>query len=233
MARAPDPKVEQAKGMYLQGVLLSEIARQLEKPEGTIRRWKHSYDWDCERSDKKSERSERKKQTKKAEDTELVADIEENSDLSDKQKLFCLLYIKYFNATKAYQKAYECSYESAAANGSRLLKNDKVQSEIKRLKQNRLNKELLSAEDVFQKYVNIAFSDITDYVEFDKNDVRLKKSAEVDGSLIKEVKAGRFGPSIKLIDSTKGLKWLAEHFREAEGSAGDEIQITIAGDESE
>lgn len=233
MARAPDPKVQQAKEMYLQGMKMADIAKELEKPEGTVRRWKHDHDWDNERSDKKSERSERKKKQKKTEISEEVAVFDEESDLTDKQKLFCLLYVKYFNATKAYQKAYECSYDSAVANGSRLLRNDKVKNEIKRLKQGRLNQEMLSAEDVMQKYINIAFSDITDYVEFDEGEVQLKKSSQVDGTLIKEVKMGKFGPSIKLIDSTKGLQWLSEHFKETEGTGNDEIQITMMGDEAE
>ena len=234
MARAPDPKVQQAKEMYLQGMKMADIAKELEKPEGTIRRWKHDHDWDNERSDKKSERSERKKKQKKTEISEEVAVLDEESDLPDKQKLFCLLYVKYFNATKAYQKAYECTYESAVANGSRLLRNDKVKTEIKRLKQGRLNQEMLSAEDVMQKYINIAFSDITDYVEFDEDDVRLKKSSQVDGTLIKEVKMGKFGPSIKLIDSTKGLKWLSDHFEKDDGDISkDEMKITMEGDETE
>lgn len=61
MARAPDPRIEQAKDMYLEGEKLVEIASQLNLPEGTVRRWKCTHKWDSERSDKKSERSERKK----------------------------------------------------------------------------------------------------------------------------------------------------------------------------
>ena len=61
MARAPDPRIEKAKDMYLKGVKLVEIASQLNLPEGTVRRWKCTHKWDSERSDKKSERSERKK----------------------------------------------------------------------------------------------------------------------------------------------------------------------------
>lgn len=61
MARAPDKRIEQAKEMYLQGQKLVEIASQLNLPEGTVRRWKCTHKWDNERSDKKSERSERKK----------------------------------------------------------------------------------------------------------------------------------------------------------------------------
>lgn len=61
MARAPDARIGQAKAMYLQGKKLVEIASQLNLPEGTVRRWKSTHKWDNERSDKQSERSERKK----------------------------------------------------------------------------------------------------------------------------------------------------------------------------
>ena len=61
MARAPDKRIEQAKEMYLQGQRLVEIASQLNLPEGTVRRWKCTHKWENERSDKKSERSPKKK----------------------------------------------------------------------------------------------------------------------------------------------------------------------------
>ena len=61
MARAPDPRIEQAKAMYLKGKKLVEIASQLNLPEGTVRRWKSTHKWDSERSDKKSERSKKRK----------------------------------------------------------------------------------------------------------------------------------------------------------------------------
>lgn len=61
MARAPDPRIEQAKAMYLNGARLVEISASLNLPEGTVRRWKCTHRWDSERSDKKNERSEKKK----------------------------------------------------------------------------------------------------------------------------------------------------------------------------
>lgn len=61
MARAPDARIEQAKVMYLNGQKLVEIASQLNLPEGTVRRWKCTHKWDSERSDKQSERSDRKR----------------------------------------------------------------------------------------------------------------------------------------------------------------------------
>jgi len=61
LPRKPDERIAQAKDMFLQGMKLIDIARQLDLPEGTVRRWKSTHGWDNERSDKKSERSKRKR----------------------------------------------------------------------------------------------------------------------------------------------------------------------------
>ena len=61
MARAPDPRIEQAKAMYMNGMKLVEIARKLNMPEGTVRRWKCTHKWNSERSDKKANVRKRKK----------------------------------------------------------------------------------------------------------------------------------------------------------------------------
>lgn len=240
MARAPDKRIEQAKAMYLKGIKLVEIASRLNLPEGTVRRWKSTHKWDTERSDKKSERSEKKKVKKKKAAESEAEQVIENPDLTDKQRLFCICYIRSFNATKAYQKAYEVDYLTAAANGPRMLGNARVKKEILRLKQERLNREFLSESDIFQKYMDIAFADITDYLEFGTeeapviamngpvkvkdpetgeekpltkivNTVRFKDSSQVDGTILAEVKQGKGGASIKLSDRMQALRWLADH----------------------
>lgn len=247
MAKKPDEQIERAKELYRQGKKLVEIAAEIGRPEGTIRRWKSTFGWDAEcskskseRSGKKSERSLWKELGREEELSEEIKLAAENDELNDKQRLFCVFYVKCFNATKAYQKAYGCSYETAMANGSDLLRNTKVKNEILRLKQNRMNRELLSEEDIVQKYIDIAYSDITDYVEFGReevqvmamygpvmikdeetgekrplmktvNSVRFKESAELDGTIISEVKQGRDGASVKLADRMKALEWLANH----------------------
>ena len=55
MARAPNKKAEEAKELYQQGMPLVEIAKKLNIPAGTVRRWKSTYKWDSE-----SERSDNK-----------------------------------------------------------------------------------------------------------------------------------------------------------------------------
>lgn len=61
MARAPDKRIEQAKGMYLKGMKLVEIASQLNLPEGTVRSWKNRYKWDCNVAKEKRNVAKRKK----------------------------------------------------------------------------------------------------------------------------------------------------------------------------
>lgn len=229
MARSPNQKAEKARELYKGGMKLVEIASQLEVPAGTVRRWKSTYHWDgehqSERSEKKSERSENKKSVRKKAVADEVKQVMQNTDLTDKQQLFCIYYIRCFNATKAYQKAYGVDYATAASIGYRMLKNDGVKEEINRLKQNRLNREFLSEPDIFQKYMDIAFSDITDFVEFGSGTftdpetdeevpysyVNLKDSKTVDGTLISEVSKGKDGPKIKLADRMKALQWLTDH----------------------
>ena len=232
MARSPNEKAEKARELYKGGMKLVEIASQLDVPPGTVRRWKSTYHWDgehqSERSEKKSERSESKKSVKKKAVADEVKQVIQNTELTDKQQLFCIHYIRCFNATKAYQKAYGVDYATAASIGYRLLEKDGVKQEIHRLKQDRLNREFLSESDVFQKYMDIAFADVTDFVEFGNEDVdvvldtgerkiitvshvNIKNDADVDGTIISEVSKGKDGVKVKLADRMKALQWLTDH----------------------
>lgn len=237
---------KEAFEMFRQGFKLKDIADQLHVPAGTVRRWKCVDGWESERSQKANEpnaeanateRTRTKRRKRVYSDVQKVA---ENLLLTDKQRLFCLYYVRYFNATKAYQRAYGCEYSTAQGHGWKLLKNPAIRQEIEALKKNRMNQEMLDASDIFQKYMDIAFSDITDFLTFGQkevpvmgafgpitvtdpdtgekveltkmvNTVSFKESYEVDGTLISEVKQGKDGASIKLPDRMKALEWLAEH----------------------
>lgn len=151
-----------------------------------------------------------------------------NEELTEKQRLFCLYYVRWFNATKAYQKAYSCDYFTAAANGPRLLGNARIKEEIQRIKDAKIKQTMYSTEDYFQKMIDIAYSDVTDYLSFgqeeahDKNGntfmmnvINLKESCDVDGTLIQEVKQGKDGIAVKLVSKEFALKWLDKHYSEA------------------
>ena len=247
MARAPDQRVAQAKALYDKGLKLIDIANQLGIPEGTVRSWKNRYNWDCNVAKEKrnvAKAKKNKKQNQKEPSVDEVSSIIDNPELNDKQRLFCVHYIRCFNATKAYQRSYGCDYRTAQSNGYKLLTNTYIKQEILRLKQERLNREFLSESDIFQKYMDIAFADITDYMEFGieevpvmamygpvkvenpetkekeilkkkVNVVRFKNSSEVDGTILAEVKQGKDGASIKLADRMKALQWLSDHMNMA------------------
>lgn len=152
--------------------------------------------------------SERREPRKSLLHHEVEAVIQ-NTDLTDKQQLFCIYYIRCFNATKAYQKAYECDYATAVVAGPRLLGNVRIKEEIFQLKQERLNREFLSESDIFQKYMDIAFADMTDFVDIHGGIVSVRH--EIDGSIVSEVSNTQSGIKIKLADRMKALQWLSDH----------------------
>ena len=286
MPRARNAKADEALVLYRQGVKLKDIAVKLGVPEGTVRRWKSCFKWDdgrqpgknterlkrtlnTERSKrtfgKNTERSERKANAEKKKREGVREDVEavlENPELNDRQRLFCLYFVRSFNATKAYQKAYGCSYENACWHGYEMLKKAEIKAEIERLKRARLNRDLLLAEDVFQKHLDIAFADITDFVEFGAEDapmltddgepvmtvdpetgeqvpamrkrnyVTFRDSAEVDGTLIQEVRSGKNGACMKLLDKHKSLEWLAGMFDEERKARIEKLKADTAQAES-
>jgi phage terminase small subunit len=245
MPRQRDPRRDKAFEIWKASggeMKLKDIAAQLGVSDTQVRKWKNLDQW--EQKLKGNVTIEKRnvtntKDTPVNDDKPIEIEIDENNELTEKQRLFCLYYLKYFNATKAYQKAYGCDYFTAKTNGSRLLANANISKELDRLKAEQINELKLEARDVLQKYIDIAFADITDYVSFGQreeqvigmygpvyegkgenkkpvtqvvNYVELKDSATVDGTIITEVKQGRDGVSIKLADKMKALEKLSLYF---------------------
>ena len=248
MPKVKDARADKAFEMYKQGLKLVEIANQLGVAEGTVRSWKNRYKWAGDNATLQRSKRNVAKNSKtliKNKESPVAHEVEsvmKNTELTDKQQLFCIYYIRCFNATKAYQKAYGCNYTTAMSEGSKHLRNPKIKEEIFRLKQERLNREFLSESDIFQKYMDIAFADITDYVEFGNgsfNDpetgeevsysfVNLKDSKTVDGTIVSEVSKGREGAKIKLADRMKALQWLTDNMDLATDKQKAEIALLRA-----
>ena len=121
-----------------------------------------------------------------------------------------------------------------------MLRNVKVVEQITELKKDQMNKTFLSEQDIFNKYIDIVFADMKDYVSWgqkkvplyddsgvvevrnpktgkkeplmqDVNTVNLMESSEVDGTLVTEIKQGKEGITIKLADKMRALQWLSDH----------------------
>ncbi|CAI3548349.1 terminase small subunit [Clostridium neonatale] len=259
---------ELAEEDYMNGMKYKDIAEKYNVSINTVKSWKTRYKWF--KDNKKSMHTKNKKvcaqknkgadkkQNKEIKEEPIadeVKEVMENDELNDKQRLFCVIYAKCFNATKAYQKVYKCTYESAMVNGPRLLGNASVKAQIDELTKIRFNKEALKS-GVLQKYIDIAFSDLGDYVEFGKKKVPqwtknkdgeyipvvdhetgeqeikeysyvdLKDSISVDTSLISEVSEGKDGIKFKLADKMKALDFLNKHLNLL--SDEDKIKLDIA-----
>lgn len=236
---------ELAENDYMSGMKYKEIAEKYGVSINTVKSWKKRYEWDRKGVHTKTQKGCTQKRNRKAEIKEPVApEVEtvlENAELTEKQRLFCLYFVKCFNATKAYRKAYCCNEYTAAACGSRLLRNANIQKEIEELKHDKLNQIYLTTTDIFQKYMDIAFSDIGEYLSFGKKQVPqwlqnkegeyipvidpntgqqkvieysyvdLNASENVDTSIISEISEGKNGIKVKLADKMRALEWLGEH----------------------
>lgn len=248
MAGKQNENMAEAERLYRKGMALADIARKLNVPSGTVRRWKSTHHWDGEQSERsasvrngKANVRNEQKQAKRETEKKMIASVEANDELTEKQKLFCVYYVQSFNATQSYLKAYGGDYETANVEGWNNLVKPSIRAEIKRLKEIKRNSLLLDVDDLVEKQMKIAFADLSDYVEWGReevpvmalygpvqvpdpetgekvpltkevNTVRFKDSYQVDGSLLSEVKVGRDGASVKLADRGKALQWLSDYF---------------------
>lgn len=260
MPRERSPLRDKAKELYINSkgtMKLIDIAAELNLKDTQIRKWKSQDKWGNEldgtskgtlpnkKVQTKSNVTNRKvtkkqnKEISKEPIADEVKEVMENEELNDKQRLFCVIYAKCLNATKAYLKVYKCTYETAMVNGNKLLRNTKVKEQLDRLIAQDLNKEFLQ-RTLIQKYKDIALADIGDYLEFglkqvpqwtknkdgvdipvaDPNTgeqlikeysyVKLKDSVGLDTSLISEVSEGKEGIKFKLADKMKAMDMLSK-----------------------
>lgn len=221
---------EKAEQDYMAGMKYKDIAEKYGTTINTVKSWKKRYAWSrgegAHKEEKVCTQKSKGAPKKEAPIDDGTKETLQNDDLTPEQQMFCIYYSRTFNAAQSYQKAYGCSYESAIANGSRLLTNDKVRAEIKRLKEIKRQQIVADADDIVELQMRIAFADIGNYVSFGQKEVTdietdetymvsvvdLKESKNTDTQLIQEVKRGKDGVSVKLADKQKAIDWLSKYF---------------------
>lgn len=248
--KAGMPSYELAENDYMLGMKYKDIAVKYGVTINTVKSWKKRYNWN-----RKSVHTKIKKVCTQndpdfeVEDKPVADEVEsvlKNEELNEKERLFCLYFTKLFNAAKAYKKAYvTCSDYTARINGCKLLAKPKIKAEIERLKRTRLNQLYLEQSDIFQKYMDIAFADFTDYVTFGNEKIKVKDDSgktreiivshvdvrndtEVDGTLITEITKGPNGIKVKLGDRMKALEWIAGHMNMASEEQRARIELIKA-----
>lgn len=164
----------------------------------------------------------------------LPEEDNEDGSLTEKQRLFVMEYLRDFNATRAAM-AVGYSKKTAYAIGWENLRKPQIQAEIKRQKEAMTDELGMSVHRVIAEYMKIAFTDITDLLEFGQKEVPVmtmfgpmkdeagntltkmvnyvdfKESEIIDGTVISEVKQGKDGVSIKLHDKMKALEKLEKY----------------------
>ena len=76
--------------------------------------------------------------------------------MNKKQELFCLEYLKDFNATRAYKEVYWVKQKTAEVQGCKMLSNPKVSEYLKSKAEEKLKKADVTAERVIQSLVEVA-----------------------------------------------------------------------------
>jgi phage terminase small subunit len=200
-----------------------DLERQYKVKSSTIRSWINREKWvkpkefkqfkECKKKSvvatqskgNKNSVAEVEKVALKKEKTVETDDSGCNTELTEKERLFCLYYNLNPNATQAYLKAFNCNYHTANTEGWKLLVKPGIKEELDRLREIKIQSILLSSEDLVRKHMNIAFSSLDQFVEFGRKEVpvmgpfgpvkiKVEKpdGKEVEETLMKEVNDVRF-----------------------------------------
>lgn len=226
-------KYELAEIDYKNGMKYKEIADKYGVSLNTVKSWKQRYKWTkniekvCIQNSKKYAHKIEKEKVFKKEIPKEEIEILISDELTDKQRLFCIFYMQNFNATQAAIKA-GYSKETASIIGFENLRKPNIKNYLNELKGLYAQKDYLETKRILEKHKQIAFSDIKDFVEFKnekyqivdekgehdyyKFNFKVKDDDEIDGTLIKKIGIGKYGPMIELEDKSKSLEFLTKFY---------------------
>ncbi len=151
--------------------------------------------------------------------------------LTAKQKIFADEYLIDLNATRAYKVAYPKvkKDETAAANSSRMLRNDKVEDYIQKRMKDREKRTEITQDMVLKELAKIGFADVTDFVTIENKGilrvVEVKPTDEMPRDkmgAIAGIKEGANGIEIKLNDKGKALELIGRHL----GMFKDKLEVS-------
>lgn len=217
-------KWELAEIDYVAGMKYREIAEKYGVSINTVKSWKVRHSWDRKgdgprkrkrahtmrikaRTQKMQEQEERDEEKRKA-----IKALVKVDKINERQRLFALYYFQTHNATASYQRAYGCTRAAASASAYKLLRNPAIIATIRELQADRDATLLLTAGDVVELYMRIAFADYGDFVSIKDGKMTVKDIDEVDGQLISAAIPTKDGVIVRLADRIKALRWLASYF---------------------
>jgi phage terminase small subunit len=188
---------------------LKEIAAQLGVAEGTLRSWKKRDAWGSSRCNVAESATQRETQRKRrAQVNRRAAEtVEANDELTDREKDFCAAFVHAPSAAQAAMKTGRYSTYGAARTAAwEMMKKPAVIAEIKRLKSLKRAAMLADGDDVIELLQRIVYADMSQFADFKGQNVKLKDSKNIDGTIVTEVKRGKGGVSVKLADKLKAVE---------------------------
>lgn len=108
--------------------------------------------------------------------------------LNAKQKAFCQNYIQCLNATTAYLQVYDCKDETARRSASDFLTNPDIQNYIAQLQAESSLRTEVSQDKIIKELAHLAFSDLTNLVEFEEGRVTIKSSKKLTRDVTSSIK---------------------------------------------
>lgn len=183
---------ELAEKDYQAGMKYKDIASKYNVTLNTVKSWKTRYKWKKDAEEKESAENvctqnksmhtlEKGAENKISNEDKDFEYVDEEDGLTDRQRNFCYCYYENFNATQAAIKA-GYSEKTAAEQGCRLLKNVKVKEFLEKLREVYRTEFLLTQERVMNRHVQIALSDMRDFITEDG-----KLRSNYDGTLVKKL----------------------------------------------
>ena len=137
--------------------------------------------------------------------------------LTPKQEMFVKEYLIDLNATQAAIRA-GYNKNTAYSIGEENLKKPEIQAAIQKAMDERADRTNITADKVLSELAQIAFDDISNYLDFEMDEqtkqikVTVKKSKEIDTRSISEISLGKDGQfKFKLYCKDNALVQLGKH----------------------
>lgn len=156
--------------------------------------------------------------------------------LTEKQKIFANEYLIDLNATRAYKAAYKsCKKdETAAANGSRMLRNDKVAEYVQQRMNDRSKRTEITQDWVLEELRKIASVNGSDFARVViKNGISKVEMIPTDElpeekkAAIAAIKEGKFGISVEAYNRMQALELIGRHL----GMFKDKVELSSMDEE--
>lgn len=174
---------QEIKKQYENGATLKSLSEKYDIKLNTIKSWSSREGWKkkdkvataTKKATKKETKQEKSKPEKKKKVSigdkkqkaveKVTKRLSTAMDLTEKEKLFCLYYIKDFNAALAVRKAGYNTTKHSDVMGYQMLQKEHIKKYINELREYMATDAMLDVNRLIEQYKKLAFYNIDDFVE--------------------------------------------------------------------